>query len=288
MPRVLICVVFGWMVSLLHARGWPLSLPILGTVVPSIVLGLLLVFRTNTAYERFWEGRKQWGALVNVVRNLARTVWVTVDESDPEDRAGKMAAVKLLPAFAIATKVHLRHESPEDSELAALLTPAQYQKLQTMNSPPLEIAFWVGDYLQSQYERKCIDAFQLTSLFERLDVMVDVLGACERILKTPIPLAYSIHLKQMISLYCLMLPFQIVAPLQGWTAPVTGLISFAILGIEAIGIEIENPFGRDPNDLPLDDICRTMVRNIDDLITLTPCTHHDGGLVPGEISRVTS
>ena len=104
--------------------------------------------------------------------------------------------------------------------------------------------------------------------------MIDTLGNCERILKTPIPLAYAIHLKQLLLLYCLALPFQMVRDLTWGTGPVVALISFTLFGIEEIGIEIENPFGHDANDLPLDNICAVMQRNIDDLITtLSPSVH---------------
>lgn len=105
-----------------------------------------------------------------------------------------------------------------------------------------------------------------------LNGLVDYLGGCERILKTPIPLAYAIHLKQLLLIYCLTLPFQFVSQLEWWTAPIVALMGFTLFGIEEIGIEIENPFGRDANDLPLDQICETMKRNIDDLITLEPAS----------------
>ena len=102
--------------------------------------------------------------------------------------------------------------------------------------------------------------------------MVDSLGGCERILKTPIPMAYAIHLKQLLLIYCLTLPFQVVTQLEWWTAIVVMVVSFTLFGIEAIGMEIENPFGRDYNDLPLDTICETMKRNIDDLTKVEPIT----------------
>lgn len=271
-PRVVLCGGFGVIISILHFLNYPVSLPILSSIVPSIVLGLLLVFRTNTAYDRFWEGRKAWGTLVNTVRNLARQVWVSVDEKDPQDLLEKKAALRLLPAFAIAMKLHLRQE-PINAELEPLLSPSQYQKLKSMNNPPLEIAFWLGDYLNRQYDRNCLDVYQLTAFNQLINIMIDTLGGCERILRTPIPLAYAIHLKQLLLLYCLTLPFQIVNDLSWGTGPVVALISFTLFGIEEIGIEIENPFGHDANDLPLDQICATMQRNIEDLITLAPSVH---------------
>jgi putative membrane protein len=269
LERVIWCGLFGFLVSVAFYFKLPVSHQVLGSVIPSIVLGLLLVFRTNTAYERFWEGRKLWGSLVNNSRNLSRLIWVSVAEITPEDRDHKIAALRLIVAFAVATKLHLRGE-PVNRELEELMSSERYYKLKTMNHPPLEIAFWMGDYLQEQTKRKTINIYQLPTLQELINNLVDNLGGCERILKTPIPLAYSIHLNQLLFLYCLLLPFQLVDELGWWTGAVISLVSFTLFGIEAIGIEIENPFGYDANDLPLDNICKTMRRNIEDLITLTP------------------
>lgn len=269
--RTLVCGMFGVFVSLLFHLKLAVAMPVLASLIPNIVLGLLLVFRTNTAYERFWEGRKLWGAIVNTSRNLARNIWIVVPAKDLDDRDGKVAALRLLVAFAVATKLHLRQE-PVNDELAGLMAIDKFQKLKRMNNPPLEVAFWLGDYLQHQYSRGLFDSHQLTAMQNLLNGLVDCLGGCERILKTPMPLAYSIHLKQLLLLYCLSLPFQIVANSGWWTGAIVALISFTLFGIEEIGIEIENPFGHDPNDLPLDAICDTMLRNIGDLISLAPCT----------------
>ena len=115
LPRVGMCTGFSLLITLLHSAGIPVSWPVLGSVVPSLVLGLLLVFRTNASYERFWEGRKLWGTMINTVRNLARQIWVSVDIS----RGSKEQALKLLVAFAIATKQHLRQQ-PCQQELRHL------------------------------------------------------------------------------------------------------------------------------------------------------------------------
>lgn len=267
--HILWCGAFGFLISILYHFDVPVSQPILGSVIPSIVLGLLLVFRTNTAYERFWEGRKCWGSIVNNVRNLARQIWVAIDEISPEDKDNKITALNLLTAFAVTTKLHLRGEVV-NSELEELMPSTKYIKLKIMNNPPIEVAFWIGDYLQQQYHRNCLNSYQLTSMQELLNNLVDNLGACERILKTPMPLAYAIHLKQLLILYCFLLPFQIVESLGWWTGLISALVGFTVFGIEAIGLEIENPFGYDANDLPLDAICETMKRNINDLISLTP------------------
>jgi ion channel-forming bestrophin family protein len=269
--RTAFCGLFGVLISALHVYKFPVAIPALATLIPNIVLGLLLVFRTNTAYERFWEGRKLWGGIVNTSRNLARQIWIVIPVKDPDDRSAKIAALHLIVAFAVATKLHIRNEAIND-ELKRLLPDDCFHKLKWMNNPPLEVAFWLSDYLQMQYDRRLIDSYQLTAIQTMVNQLVDSLGGCERILKTPMPMAYAIHLKQLLLLYCLSLPFQTVGTMGWMTGLMVALISFTLFGIEAIGIEIENPFGHDANDLPLDAICATMLRNVEDLTTLTPCT----------------
>ena len=269
LSRVLWCGAFGLFISVLDFYKIPIVAKAIGGIIPSIVLGLLLVFRTNTAYERFWEGRKAWGSIVNHTRNLSRLIWVAIAESEPIHWQEKEQAVKLLVAFAIATKLHLRSQ-PVDDRLSKFVSPLQFLKLQAMNNPPLEIAFWISDFLQAKQEQGQINLYQMNELQTILNSLVDTLGACERILRTPIPLAYAIHLRQLLFIYCFLLPFQVVEELRWWTAPAIALVSFTLFGIEAIGVEIENPFGTDPNDLPLDTICDTIERNIDDLIRIEP------------------
>jgi len=268
--RVFWCGMFGVFISFLHFYKVPVSYPILSTIVPSIVLGLLLVFRTNTAYERFWEGRRLWGNMTNSVRNLSRQMWVNIITSTPEEQSQKIVFMKLLVAFAIATKLHLRDEPVNNAEFQDLLPNSLYCQLKDLNNPPLRIAFWIGNYLQQQYQKSCVNIYQLEGMQKLLDSLVDTLGGCERILRTPMPLAYAIHLKQLLLIYCLLLPFQLVNSLEWLTGLVVALISFTLLGIEEIGIQIENPFGYDDNDLPLDKICTTMHHNLEDLMALSP------------------
>ncbi|MEP0856480.1 bestrophin family ion channel [Trichocoleus sp. DQ-U1] len=267
-PRVLLCGGFGFFVSILDYFKLPIAGNLLDNLVTNVVynlvLGLLLVFRTNTAYERFWEGRKSWGLLVVNVRNLARQIQVSVAERESTDREDKATAMRLLGAFAIATKLQLRQEALND-ELEEIVTPSQFLQLKSVKNPPLKIAFWIGDYLQQQHERNSLNNNQLAAMNGLLDQMVEALTGCERILKTPIPLAYAIYLKRLLLIYGFALPFQLVDTSGWWTGLVVGIISFILFGIEEIGNEIENPFGRDPNDLPLDDICTTIIENLEDL-----------------------
>lgn len=283
-PWVLLCGLYGFLISFLYSTNIPLPFIELIKVIPNaskvlpnvvvsfnIILSLLLVFRTNTAHERFWEGRKLWGALVNTVRNLARDIWIVIEERDPNDRLEKESTLRLVVAFAVAMKLHLRRE-PVNEELEALMSSLHYFKLKSTDHPPLEIAFWIGEYLQHQYNRNCVNIYQVTTLQKLLDDLIDILGGCERILKTPMPLAYAIKLKQLLLIYCLLLPFELVSGLGWWTGPILAFITLVLLGIEEIGAEIEEPFGHDPNDLPLDIICATMLRNVENLIASAPRT----------------
>ena len=275
LPWVLFCGVYGFLVSLFHYYGFPIAFSEKSGVLTNAVLSfnigftLLLVFRTNTAHDRFWEGRQLWGALVNTVRNLSQGIYIVVKEQQGQDRVEKEAIIRLLVAFPVSMKLHLRAE-PLDDQLASLMSEIQYFKLKDTNHPPLEIVFWIRDYLQEQHDCNCLNIYQLTTLHNLLDDMVDILGGCERILKTPLPLIYTIKLRQLLLIFCLILPFEIVSNLTWWTGIVMAFVSFTLLSIEQIGAEIEEPFGHDPNDLPLDVICNTMLRNVEELIRLAP------------------
>lgn len=269
-PRVIFFTLIAVTVSLLYDKGLSVSWEFLGSVITNVVfnlvLGLLLVFRTNTAYDRFWEGRKLLGFLVVNIRNLGRQIWVGVAEMEPSDREKKVLALQLLGVFALATRLQLRQEHVNE-EIEAYLSPAQYQQLKNSKTPALKVATWIGHYIQQQHNRNCINSSQLLAMNQLLNGMIEAFTGCDRISKTPIPLAYAIYLKRLLLIYCLALPFECVDTLHGWTGIVVGLISFVLLGIEEIGNEIEDPFGIDPNDLPIDGICQTLLDNLEELRT---------------------
>ncbi|QDL10898.1 hypothetical protein DP113_25935 [Brasilonema octagenarum UFV-E1] len=279
LPWVIFCGMYGFIVTILCKRfdffnGFTNKNGVLTNAIFAFNIGfsLLLVFRTNTANERFWEGRKLWGSLVNATRNLAQGIYVIVKEKSHKDKVKKEATIRLLVAFAVAMKLHLRAE-PLDEQLASLISEMQYLKLKETHHPPLQISLWIRDYLQYQHEHNSLDIYQLTALHNLVNELVDILGGCERILKTPMPLIYSIVLKQLLLIFCLVLPLEIVGDLGWWTGIVTAFITFILLSIEEIGSEIEEPFGHDPSDLPLDVICNTIQRNLEELISLAPSSN---------------
>lgn len=274
LPRSIMCGIVTAAIVLLAQQDIKLFIPLKDNLIPSIVLGLLLVFRTNTAYDRFWEGRKCLGTIIISIRNLSRQIWVHQTANAPQDREKKRIILNLLSAIPYITKYHLRGE-PMGPEVQLLLPDFRWQQLGQGGNAPLEVIFWVSDYLQTEYQLDHLNSNQLVSMTGMLDAIVGAIAGCERILKTPMPLAYAIHLKQLLLVYCLFLPFQTVKDL-GWMAvPVVMIVSFTLLGIEEIGVEIENPFGTDANDLPLDSICNTVRGNVEDLMRLSP-TNLDG------------
>lgn len=267
LPRSMICGLFAALVVILSKNGMQMVPPLKDNIIPSIVLGLLLVFRTNTAYDRFWEGRKCWGSITGGTRNLVRRILVAVDEHSIEDRDHKVRSIRLLVALSFAVKHHLRGE-PLCSEVRSLVGDDRWAQLGHGANVPLEIAFWIGHYLQEQYRKGRLTVHELMGMTQILDNIMGAVGGCERILKTPMPLAYAIHLKQLLLIYCLFLPFQTVRDLGWFAVPVVMIVSFTLLGIEEIGVEIENPFGNDRNDLPLDKICETAWSSAENIIQL--------------------
>ena len=233
-------------------------------VVYNLVLGLLLVFRTNTSYERFWDGRKSLGMLVVNIRNLSRFIRLSIPEKDAEDRAKKAAILKLLVAFAVATKLQLRGEAAND-ELKALLNETQAVEIESAKRLTLQIALWIGEYFQQQLKLGRIDSSQRVEMNDLLNKMVEGLSSCERIAKTPLPVAYRIYLKRLILIYCLGLPFNLIQKMHWWAIPVTAIVSFILLGLEEVGKELENPFLYGVNDLPVNALCQNIATDVESI-----------------------
>lgn len=233
-------------------------------VVYNLVLGLLLVFRTNTSYERFWDGRKSLGVLVVNIRNLARFIRLSIPETSEENKTEKTEVLKLLTAFAIATKLQLRGEAADD-ELKNLLNQKQAKEIESAQRMSLQIALWIGEYFQKQLKLGKIDSSQRVEMNALLNNMVEGLSSCERISKTPLPMAYRIYLKRLILIYCLGLPFNLIQKMHWWAVPVTAIVSFILLGLEEVGKELENPFLYGKNDLPVNSLCRNIAADVDSI-----------------------
>ncbi|GJJ68223.1 ion channel-forming bestrophin family protein [Entomortierella parvispora] len=366
-----------------HIFDFTLNIP--SVIVPalSVVVGLILAFRTNTAYDRYWEGRKLWSSLDVQIRNFSRMIWVGMKETqhpagteterrilhshllfgrssssllkaskngkssssngsnnstitygathktdniststlievdgsdntnhrrvqtqeDHDDDYEKVIVIKLLLAYAVAVKHHLRQEfgiryydlegllpvgyepcaatdsveikMPHDHTLGDSQRHYSHEPwtIETGNddgqmSLPLEIAHGLSLWVIGENRAGRIEPALVGTLLGSINTMVDIFTNMERIVFTPIPMAYAIHLRQVVYLYCLALPFTFLEALGWLTVPLMCLVSFTLFGMEAIATEIQNPFGKDENDLHMDEFCQDLKRELDYTVNL--------------------
>ena len=222
-----------------------------------IVLGLFLVFRTNTSYDRWWEGRKLWGSMVNNTRNLAIKINSYLLKEDVDQRAWFAQMIVNLP---LSLKEHLRDGvNPSDLDL---VDNVMYKKIEQARHVPNAIISLIYDQCTDLHKTRKITGDHLIILDKELKEFSDIVGACERIKNTPIPYSYSMYIKKFIFIYLLTLPFGLVTAEEYLTIPIVLLITYVLLGVELIAEEIEDPFGKDSNDLPTDELSSKIKDNV--------------------------
>lgn len=211
-----------------------------------LILSLFLVFRMNTSYSKWWEGRQQWGNLVNRSRTLSAYLSSTLTKEDLESRT--FYAVQI-SNFAYALKGHLR--SDIQFENLDLMDESYINSLRKQRNVPHKLAELILATTQQLFSEGKLSDIDKLNIKNEVTGMLDILGACERIRNTPIPFSHSSFFKSFIVIYILALPFGFVNTFLYFTIPATLLIAYALLGVEIISEEIEEPFSKDPNDLPL-------------------------------------
>jgi ion channel-forming bestrophin family protein len=220
------------------------------------VLGLLLVFRTNTAYDRWWEGRKLWGQLVNECRNFAVKIETCV-RAEPRDK-GEMAG--RLWAFSVALKQHLRGV-------------ARLRELPTFENDaaepehvPAYVAAKIYDRLERWRQSEQLGGFELLFLDRHAAALLDICGGCERIRNTPISPSYRRFIRHAIGIYLLTLPWALVDQFHWWLIPIAALVGYVMIGVEVLAEDVEQPFGTGADDLKLDDLCATIGRSVGEIV----------------------
>ncbi|TDD94280.1 bestrophin family protein [Flavobacterium cellulosilyticum] len=214
-----------------------------------IALALFLGFRNTVSYDRFWEGRKLWGALLNDTRSLARQAHTLV-EGDNYDKE-RTDFIHLLTALVHALKHQLR-ETEADSDLKRLLLKSDHDRIKTAVFKPIIILKELGLWVNKAKLSGRIDSITQTSFDVNLNKLSDIIGGCERIASTPIPYTYSVLLHRTVYIYCFLLPFGFVESTVWITPLVIVFIAYTFVALEAIADELENPFGIQPNDLALE------------------------------------
>jgi putative membrane protein len=230
-----------------------------------IVLGLFLVFRTNSAYDRWWEGRKLWGLMVNNTRNLSFKINAFLAKDDLENRA---FFARMIYNFAFSTRESLR-KGVDITRLESVGENFQ-SHFQGIKHVPNKVSSMLYERVAELYNKKQITGDQLFVLDKEMKEFSDILGGCERIRNTPIPYSYSMYIKKFIFIFIITLPFGFVTQTEYITILIVVLISFVILSVELIAEEIEDPFGRDVNDLPTDELTAKIRDNVNEILLAQP------------------
>ena len=265
MPSIFFCgllasIVCGVAWFMLRMFGVSFALDISPFGFAGAVLGILLVIRLNAGYDRWWEARTLWGGIVNQSRNLV----ISAMAYGPQDPRWQEAMTRWVVMFSHAARHSLRDEPPSDG-LANLIGVEEATQLAAVNHMPSFVARRIGELLREATERLEMDGFSFMQIDRERALLMDHIGACERILATPLPRIYSITIRRFILLFLVMLPMALFQQTgAGWFTPiVTMFVAYPLLTLDQIGVELENPFSSGSlSYLPLDDISANIERNL--------------------------
>lgn len=263
-PYILLVILYCWLIAYIEIEvlqlsnnSWVKNIPVLHNTL-GFVISLLLVFRTNTAYDRWWEGRKLWGDLVNTSRNLAIKLAHIIPEENKEERAFFR---NIIPLYAKTLKEHLQLEKTRLS-----LGDASEFEIDDSKHLPNQIASLLIGKLYEMQKAGIITIDHLKLFNLEISKLTEICGGCERIKNTPIPFSYSNFIKRFIVIYIITLPFGYVFQLGYYVAPLVAFVFYVLGSLELIAEEIEDPFGTDDNDLPTDKIAENIKKHIEELI----------------------
>ncbi len=258
------------------------------TAIPFTLIGLPLAiflgFRNNAAYDRYCEGRKLWGEIVLQSRNFARQCLTLIEHAEPLKPDSGLSDVRVRMivrtiAFSHALR-HLLRNTDAVAELKPLLVPHEWQEISKVANIPDYLMHQMGGDLRLCMDQKRIEGCLVSSIDMTMSSITAAAAACERIKSTPIPFSYTLMLHRTAYLYCFLLPFGLVDTIGFMTPFVVGIVAYTIFGLDALGDEIEEPFGDSPNDLALNAICRSIEINLRDaigqkheLVPLTPVNY---------------
>jgi putative membrane protein len=222
---------------------------------------LFLGFRNNASYQRWWEARMLWGQLVYDARSLTRQVLSFIDDDNEHGRETQRTMVYLTIAFAHAVRHRLRG-TPPWADIDPFVASIHHDRMHQAKNVPDHIMRLMGKHLGDIRRQGLVSEQVIQNMDERLTSMTIVLAACERIHNTPLPFAYMLLVHRTTYLYCIMLPFGLVASL-GWATPlVCAVIAYTFFGLDALSEELEEPFGLAANQLPLTALSRTIEINL--------------------------
>lgn len=264
LPTLVVNIVIATLVTLSHGDLWDLKITL--TTIPFTLIGLpiaiFLGFRNNAAYDRFWEGRKLWGELVLRSRNLSRQCLSLIDYPQPAAASGGLHDVRVRMLYRAIAFAHVLRDAlrdrPTDLAVAALLLPSQFAQMEAVSNKPDLLMQHMGIDLRLCLKEGRIEPCLAANIDSTLSSMTAAAASCERIKNTPIPFSYTLLLHRTAYIYCFLLPFGLVDSIGFMTPFVVAIVAYTFFGLDALGDEIEEPFGMAANDLPLDAICRAI------------------------------
>lgn len=254
LPRLGLLLMLSLLVTYFHGTILSFKVPLNPAPLTlfGFVLALFLGFRNNASYDRFWEGRKLWGALLNTARALTRQALTLKNLNN--NQVSVHHFVQLLSAFVFALKHQLRGTDAYE-DLQVRLNEDQLKIAAASKYKPAVIMRLLAEWVQKAKEEGGMDSIQQARFDENFDKLSDILGGCERIISTPIPYSYRVLLHRTVYIYCFLLPFGLVDSLGWFTPLIVVFVAYTFVAFEAIADEIEEPFGTDANDLALNSMC---------------------------------
>jgi putative membrane protein len=241
------------------------KLPATAHTMLGVALGLLLVFRTNASFDRWWEGRKLLGMIVNRTRDLGRQLRGYASGTEHSRAVVDEIHRRLDLFFALALQ-SLREET-DLGAISALSTLEERAELERTKTRPLVVLGWITSAIDDLVRMGALAEIRILAVDQNLTSLVDSYSACERIARTPMPFTYAQHIKVFVTLFCFTVPFVLVDGLHWMTPVVAAVLAYALFGIDEIGVEIEDPFGYDANDLPGDRIAKNITTSLGDVLS---------------------
>ncbi len=265
LPRLIALLLLSSLIVYLRGQLFEYKIPLNPTpfTLIGLALAIFLGFRNNASYDRFWEGRKLWGALLIDSRSLTRQA-ITLTNL-PTNSESVRYFTRLLIAFSYALKHQLRR-TDATPDFRRLLPPDLAQAVQKVTFKPIRLLQEMGLWVQHLKQEGHIDSITQIAIDQNLNQLSGIVGGCERIASTPIPYTYSVLLHRTVYIYCFLLPFGLVDSI-GWMTPImTVFVGYTFIALDAIVTEIEEPFGQEPNDLALNTICQTIETSLLEMI----------------------
>jgi len=230
-----------------------------------VALAIFLGFRNTVSYDRYWEARKQWGALLIGARSLTREI----ASFAPGEVALQQRVARTLSAFTYALKHQLRGTDPRE-DLACRLDTAILERVCATRFVPPNLLLCLAEDFAAAQKASMVSDLQLQSLDRNLNLLTEASGACERIANTPIPYTYRVLMNRTVMVYCLLLPIGLSTSIGWVTVLVAPFIAYTFLALDVIGEQIEEPFGKEPNDLALASMCHGIEVSVCEMVGETP------------------